>query len=155
MDIYLDFGEEYPTRSVGDLRREFLRFHKLRRREIDFSKRQWAMNPLVLLLNPPQYFSEIDDKWFAVYHRKFFVTITEGKTMFGPHVAQLFIQIYPGYNAWLGTAQFKCNFYSKKELKRKLRLAITKAKYFVSEKSAEEMVEFRPKTEGEGFTVKI
>lgn len=157
MDIFLDFGEEYPTRSVGDLRREFLKFHTLRRREIDRSRKiiQRVMNPVALKLNPPQYFNEIEDKWFAVYHRKFFVTITEGKTMFGPHIAQLFIQVYPGYSVWLGTAQMKCNFYSRKEIRKKLRLAISKEKYFVSESSAEEIVEFHPPKDEDKFTAKI
>lgn len=146
MDLILDYGEENEVSTVGELKRQFYRFHR-RKRE--------TLNPIVLKLNPPQFFSELDDKWFAVYYRKFFVTITEGKSMFGPHVAQLSIQIYPGRSEWLGTCQLKYNFFSKKELRKKLRLAITKQKYFCSEKSAQKIIEFTQPNEKSSLTIRI
>lgn len=140
MDIFIELGEENPTRSVGQLRTEFFKFHRLKRAE-RVRKEQAAMNPIALKINPPQYHSDLDDKWFAVYHRHFYVTIEKGDSLFGPHIAKLHIQIYPGYNVWLGTAQLKFNFFSRKETRKKLRLAIVKKKYFCTENSEEEIVE--------------
>lgn len=135
-----ELSENFPTKSVGELNTEFHKHHKPRKK---FGEKR-AANPIALILNPPQFNSDLEDKWFAVYYRHFFVTIEKGKTMFGPHIATLQIQIHPGNNVWLGTAQLKFNFFSRKELRKKLRLAIIAKKYFVSLKSAENIVEFSP-----------
>lgn len=149
MDLFLDYGEEIPVKSVGELHSQFILFHSKKKNE------RRPLNPITLTLNPPQYFNELEDKWFAVYYRQFFVTITQGNRLFGPHVAQLFIQVYPGKNAWLGTAQLKFNFYSRKEIRKKLRTAITRKKYYCSEKSAEAIVEFTKQKDTDLLTIKI
>lgn len=148
MDLFLDYGEEISVKSVGQLKEEFYRFHRKRAK----SK---TLNPITIVHNPSQYYSELEDKWFAVYYRNFFVTVTEGGGIFGPHVAQLFIQVYRGKHVWLGTAQFKFLFPSKLKLRKKLRLAIVKRKYFCSEKSATEIIEFTRPDDSSLLTIKI
>lgn len=149
MDLFLDYGEEIPVKSVGQLNRDFIRFHRRKKGETR------SLNPITLTLNPPQFYSELEDKWFAVYYRNFYVTITQGNTIFGPHVAQLHIQIHAGKKVWLGTAQLRFNFFSPREAKKKLRIAISKRKYFCSEKSGEEIVEFTKPGDEDSLTVKI
>lgn len=142
MDFIL--GHEDRIKTVAQLNREFHRYHKLKRSE-RVVPNQKACNPIVLVLNPLQYYSEFGDKWFAVYYKDFYVTIERGDSaLFGPHVARLFYQICRGNTVWIGTAQLKGNFFSRKIMRKKLRIAIIAKKYYVSPKLGEDIVDIDP-----------
>lgn len=147
MDLYLE--REFPSISRGDLRAIFYRFHKTKREELyPRNSKIRAFNPITLKRVSGSF--ELDqDRWYAVYydvsHRgHYFVTIREGKNMFGPHVAELQIQIAKGVTAWLGTMQLKFMFSDRKKLRKLLRIAIMRKKYWMSESSEEELVSFDP-----------
>lgn len=138
MDFTL--ANEDKVESVAQLNKKFRKFHMLTRSQRVGTKKL-SSDPIVLVLNPPQYNSQFEDKWFAVYYRNFFVTIEKGSsTMFGPHVARLFYQVCRGNTVWVGTAQLRGNFFSRKNIRKKLRIAILKKKYYISPKEGEEIV---------------
>lgn len=152
MDFIL--GHEDRIKTVLQLNEEFHKFHKLRKSQRVGTKKK-ASDPITLVLNPPQYHAELEDKWFAVYYRKFYVTIERGEsTMFGPHVARLHYQVCRGNTVWVGTAQLKGNFFSRKVMRKKLRIAIIAKKFYVSPKMGEDVVDIDPPDKDEMIIAK-
>lgn len=152
-----EVSKTYPVKSIGQLRRLFYRDHVYREKH----KPRLAYNPLGLSVNPPQFVSEYDltavDTWIAVYgsvrfnpSSRFYVSIEHHpKSMNGPHVARLYIQIYPGKEGawsskyvWLGTTQFECNFFNEKKIRVNLKRAIRLKEYYASLQSEGKVVTF-------------
>lgn len=118
-----------------ELRRKFFQYHTQTNR---FDGVKTGCNPNALVLNPIQNEHNINT-WFAIYCRKYFVTVQQSVTnpLSGPHVAKLFIKIpgeFGSYRSeWIGTAQFVRPFFNEEELRIALRKAIRTRQYFCSE----------------------
>lgn len=152
-----ELEKNYPVKSIGQLRRLFYRDHVYR----EPGKSRLAVNPIGLVMNPPQFISEYDltaiDTWIAVYGSvrfsptaRFYVAVEHHpKSMSGPHIAKLHIQLYPGKEGawqckyvWLGTAQFECNFFDEKKIRVNLKRAIRLKEYYASLQSEGKVVTF-------------
>lgn len=149
MKIKYELGFEVETeteaKSIKELRKYFFKYHT----EIVKGKPK-GVNPNAFVLNPELYIpaSSSDDIYYVVYCRGYYVTIERNpQDIKGPHAAKLQLQVYAmkgnheGKIVWLGTAQFDGNFFNEENIKIQLKRAIRLKEYFVSEKTAEIVIE--------------
>lgn len=149
--LIIEVEEEGEVYSVGELKEQFYRSVTLLKKELWKKYRKKPMrfriqHPQALILNPPGY-GDINsavhqDVYVAIYYRRFYVRVEQGKSIFGPHKFELFIQVRRGLRVWLGTTIKKFNFYSDKDLRAILKEHIIEEAYYCSPSSAEEIVEF-------------
>lgn len=150
MNPTFNLEQEYPVKSVGQLRRLF------------YKENRKPGSLKALILNPPALIDPTDpfsqDIYYAIYSRsrfgdqaRYFVTIECNlhHPSIGPHLAQLNIQVYPGRAGsfggkfiWLGTTTFDCEFFDEREIHSSLRQSCKDSSYFASEASEEVIVEF-------------
>ena len=147
-DLEFEIDENDDSFLVGDLIDKFNAFHHKPRRK--------ALNPISLVLNPEtkdgQLWYPDTEIYFAVYYKHFYVTIEKHlHAINGWHRARLFYQIAPGNASWLATAQFKCGFYDRKTIRKKLRGAIIRKLYYASELSRDKIVRLTPETKEERY----
>lgn len=136
-------------RTIQQLLKSFYKFHSHFRKGV-----RSGLNPIAFVLNPEQLNDPSNvwtvDRYFAVYYRKYFVVIEQNTNSpySGPHAAKLYYEVYgptPYYHAYrvhLGTIQVCCNFFSKVAIRKALRGAIAKRRYFASEDMLETVIEF-------------
>lgn len=153
----LDFevSPDRPMRSVMQLRTRFFKWHT----DLAIPKHPRGIDPITLVLNPPKYVDDNDpfcvDTWFAVYYRSYYVKVEKShlSPFHGPHIAKLYLQVYPakpgrrGSHEWIGTATFKCIFTNEEQLRICLRRAIRTRQYFVSDKTEEILIDMNPPEE--------
>lgn len=151
---FFSVEEEAEVKTVAELNEEFYPLVTFKKKEMKRAYRNKRLarviRPQVLVLNPPGYGDSDsvvqNDVYVAVYYRGYHVRIEHGKSMFGPHKFELMFQVCTGRRVWLGTHTAKFNFFSTKELKKQLKLAILEQSYYCSPKSGEELVEFEIKS---------
>lgn len=140
------------SKTVGELKEEFYPLVRLLKKEVytPYKNKRLAriQHPQRVILNPPGYGDPESvvhiDVYVAVYYRGYHVRIQHGNSMFGPHKFELLYQVCRGRRVWLGTWTAKFNFFSTRDLKKQLKLAILNEEYYCSPKSAEVRIEFEP-----------
>ena len=147
-DLEFELEENEDSFLVGDLIDKFNAFHRKPRRK--------ALNPISLILNPETKAGQLwypdSEIYFAVYYKHFYVAIEKHPSKLNAsHRARLFYQIAPGHSTWLATAQFKCSFYDRKTIRKKLRSAIIRKLYYASELSRDKIVRISPETKEERY----
>lgn len=155
-EFEFEITREWPEVSVRDLRRRFFKYHT-----DHVQKKGWprpvlqALQPISLILNPSQLIDANDpfsvDTYYAIYYRRYFVKIERNidQPIWGPHIAKLYLEVRPGkYNSrgqveWLGTTTLQFTFDNEEAVRVLLRRAIRTRAYFVSEATAEIMIQMR------------
>lgn len=101
--------------------------------------RRCACAPNALVLNP-FYRNALDvNIYYAIYTTGFYITIEQNENgAKGPHAAKLNIQIKKpkpperGINAWIGTTQLECHFFSETQIRKELHRALRKRTFFAT-----------------------
>lgn len=152
MSFDFELCAEENCKTVMQLRTRFFKYHTEKNR----IGKPRGIEPISLVLNPKQIIDESNpfqpNVYYVLYYKSYFVTIEQSHIhpILGPHVAKLFLQIYPpapyrmGRQEWIGTATFQVNFHDEERIRIMLRRAIRTRQYFIGEKLEELKINMNP-----------
>lgn len=151
MQIELAIGEPEESISIRALKTRFYLTNIIRQKELkrEFKGQRKAYNPIAIVLNPPKFVDTHNpmhvDVYYVVYTKKFYVKVTHGRSMHGPHRMELLFQSETGKHR-LGCALGRFFFLKELELRKQLRANIIGKKYFATEETEDEVVVLNAKS---------
>lgn len=151
--LQLEITEENPTVTIEDLLDDFYIIHKVKQKELHkkYRGQQFAVRPIQLVKNPLGFGREAvlpTSVWVAIYYKHYFVRIECGSSVFnGPHKAELYWQMKRGTHIRLGSFQITGGFHNERKIRKALKFAILKKKYFASQITLETVIEILPEQE--------